>query len=103
MRTFLTPNLLGFLIERGYNYCLAKIKISHTPHAITVVTLTPVKYNPGLEALPREYDVFFKMTREPIQMALGVVNTEVYVNLNFKKRRRLSRLNPSIEAVSRAI
>lgn len=98
MRTLLTPNLLGFLIERGYKYCLAQIQINKKPDTITIVTLTPVKVDPKLEGVPQGYDSYFKITREPMQMAFGVINTEIYLNLDLKKDRKQCNLNSSPEA-----
>ena len=97
MRTLLTPNLLGFLIEKGYIYCLAQIQIDKKPDAFTIVTLTPVKYNPKFEGLPQEYDSYFKITREPMQMSFGVINTEIYLNLDLKKDRKDCSLKSSSE------
>lgn len=101
MRTLLTPNLLGFLIEKGYKYCLAQIQVDNDPDTITIVTLTPVKYNPRLEGMTQEYDSYFKITREPMQMALGVTNAEIYISLDLKKTSKQFILKTKSETVIR--
>ena len=84
MKTVLTPHLLGFLIERGYTYCLAKTKTISKAEASVSITLTPVKVKPQLESMPSGYDTYFKITREPMQMACGIDDTEVYISLDLK-------------------
>ena len=82
MKTLLTPYLLGFLIEKGFTYCLARTLTESNSDAYLELTLSPVKIKPDLENLPLEYDTFFKITREPMQMANGIDDTVVYVNLD---------------------
>ena len=84
MKTVLTPHLLGFLIERGYTYCLATTKTISKAEASVSITLTPVKVKPQLESMPSGYDTYFKITREPMQMACGIDDTEVYISLDLK-------------------
>jgi hypothetical protein len=84
MKTVLTPHLLGFLIERGYTYCLAKTQTSTQSDSSVNITLTPVKVKPQLECLPLGYDTYFKITREPMQMACGIDDTEIYISLDLK-------------------
>lgn len=85
MKTVLTPHLLGFLIERGYTYCLASTKAISKADASVCITLTPVKVKPQLESMPSGYDTYFKITREPMQMACGIDDTEVYISLDLKR------------------
>jgi hypothetical protein len=85
MKTVLTPHLLGFLIERGYTYCLAKTQAISKAEASVTITLTPVKVKPQLEAMPPGYDTYFKITREPMQMACGIDDTEIYISLDLKQ------------------
>jgi len=85
MKTILTPHLLGFLIERGYTYCLAKTQVVSKTDASVNITLTPVKVKPELETMPTGYDTYFKITREPMQMACGIDDTEVYISLDLKQ------------------
>ncbi|HUH32464.1 MAG TPA: hypothetical protein VLZ28_00845 [Daejeonella sp.] len=87
MKTVLTPHLLGFLIERGYTYCLAKTQTTFKATASVNITLTPVKVKPKLESLPAGYDTYFKITREPMQMACGIDDTEVYITLDLKQNK----------------
>ena len=84
MKTILTPHLLGFLIERGYTHCLAKTQVVSKSDATVSITLTPVKVKPQLESMPSGYDTYFKITREPMQMACGIDDTEVYISLDLK-------------------
>jgi len=87
MKTILTPHLLGFLIERGYTYCLAKTQVVSKTDASVNITLTPVKVKPELESMPAGYDTYFKITREPMQMACGIDDTEVYISLDLKQTK----------------
>ena len=96
MKTILTPHLLGFLIERGYTYCMAQTQNITKADAYVAITLTPVKIKPELESLPNGYDTFFKITREPMQMACGIDDTEVYISLDLKKDKRSSTSTYSI-------
>ncbi len=77
METILTPHALGLLIEQGYTYVLAKTKNVIKKDTSVSITLTPVKNKPRLEELPLEYDTYFKITREPMQMACGIDDTEI--------------------------
>jgi hypothetical protein len=97
MKTILTPHLLGFLIERGYTYCLAKTQNTSKADASVNITLTPVKVKPGLNNLPLGYDTYFKITREPMQMACGIDDTEVYLNLDLKQDRSRNYEKQTIE------
>jgi hypothetical protein len=87
MKTILTPHLLGFLIERGYTHCLAKTQSVSKTNASVCITLTPVKVKPVLQDLPIGYDTYYRITREPMQMASGIDDTEVYISLNLKQNR----------------
>ena len=85
MITVLTPHLLGFLIERGYTYCLAKTQNISRVDASVKITLTPIKIKPQLDSMPPGYDTYYKLTREPMQMACGIDDTEVYISLDLKQ------------------
>jgi hypothetical protein len=86
MKTILTPYLLGTLIEQGYTYMLAKTENVIKEGSSISIKLMPVKYKPYLEELPLEYDTYFKITREPMQMACGVDDTEVLlINYDLNK------------------
>jgi len=101
MKTILTPHLLGFLIERGYTYCLAKTQVVSKTDASVNITLTPVKVKPHLEDMPAGYDTYFKITREPMQMACGIDDTEVYISLDLKQTKSRFQQARSEEAVGK--
>ena len=82
MKTLLTPQLLGFLIERGYTFCFAKTQNFYDGRIR--ITLTPVKGTLPLNSLPEGNDSCFKITREPMQMAYGIKGTEIYVSLGME-------------------
>lgn len=74
-----TPQLLGDLIEKGFNYMLATIPypagIDDAP-----IVLKPVKALPVLQNLPAGYQTYYKITREPLQMACGIDQTPVLLD-----------------------
>ena len=82
MKTHLTPQLLGFLIERGFTYCLSKTLINPDNNSCEII-LTPTKEKPDAKNLLPGYDNWYKITREPFQMAGGMDDAEVYLNLDF--------------------
>ncbi|TSD63886.1 PAS domain S-box protein [Inquilinus sp. KBS0705] len=70
-----TPQLLGDLIEKGYTYVLAS-----TNQPGTGITLRPVREKPDLNTLPDGFETFYKITREPMQMACGVDGVTIEVD-----------------------
>lgn len=85
MRIPFTPQLLGDLIEKGYTYVLANIADDPESAEASNIVLKPVRRKPKLHSLPDGFNTFYKITREPMQMACGVdgVNIEVdYATLN---------------------
>jgi PAS domain S-box-containing protein len=78
MRVPLTPELLGDLIEKGYTYLLVDINSQLTDEAVTI-TMVPVKQKPSLSNLPNGYETFYKITREPMQLACGVDNSNIFI------------------------
>jgi hypothetical protein len=78
MRIPLTPELLGDLIEKGYTYLLVNINSQLTDDAVTI-TMMPVKQKPVLDSLPNGYETFYKITREPMQLACGVDNSNILI------------------------
>jgi hypothetical protein len=82
MKTLLTPPLLKFLTGKGYRYCLSKTSIIQKDNAEVCITLTPVTYKPALKRLPKQYDTYFSIRREPVQMASGVDDTLIMVDVN---------------------
>ena len=87
MKTILTPQLLGFLIEQGYTHCFSHTEYNEADQTC-IITLTPVKAKPNLELMAEDYDTFYKITREPLQMTHGIDSTKVYLNLDLKLDRR---------------
>jgi PAS domain S-box-containing protein len=77
MKIPFTPQLLGDLIEKGYTYVLASTADAAEGPANMI--LIPVREKPKLETLPDGFSTFYKITREPMQLACGVddVNIEV--------------------------
>lgn len=74
-----TPALIKFLIVRGYSYCLSRTECDHLDKIN--ITLSPVTSKPILEHLPQKYDTFFDIKEEPRQMAEGIDDTVVWINL----------------------
>ena len=79
MRTPLTSQLLGDLIEKDYHYVLVKIAINQQTDEAVDITLVPVKSKPELNNLPPGVETFYRITREPMQLACGVDNTSIFV------------------------
>lgn len=82
MKIQLTPSILDYLIEQGYKYCLSNTQSIDKGNTDVTITLTPVTWRPRLETMPLEYDTYFNITQEPRQMAWGVDETEILVDLN---------------------
>ncbi|HEY0057081.1 MAG TPA: PAS domain S-box protein [Pedobacter sp.] len=74
----LTPQLLGYLIEKGYAYVLANTT-EHEEDGTVTVSLYPVKDRPQLESLPQGFTTYYKITQEPMQMSCGIDNTTTIV------------------------
>ncbi len=89
MKIQLTPSILDYLIEQGYKYCLSNTQSIDKGITDVTITLTPVTRRPRLETMPLEYDTFFNITQEPRQMALGVDETEILVDLNDRDQSAL--------------
>ena len=81
MKVQLTPPILDYLIQQGYTYCLSSTQSINKGDTDVTITLTPVTGRPRLESLPPGYDTYFNITQEPKQMALGVDETEILVDL----------------------
>lgn len=79
MKTLLTPSLLGFLIERGFTYCLSKTLVK-TDGQFSEIILTPIKAKPEPGYLSSAYDACYDITREPITMAAGIDQTKIYIS-----------------------
>ena len=81
MKAMLTPSVIKFLVLQGYKYCLSRTTGIHKKNASVCITLTPVKSRPLTRALPQGFDTYFSIMHEPMQMARGIDDTEVLVNL----------------------
>ncbi|AYL99172.1 PAS domain-containing protein [Mucilaginibacter celer] len=79
MRIPLTSQLLGDLIEKGYSYVLVKVIVNQQAGETVEITLIPVKQKPELNKLPPDFETFYRITREPMQLACGIDNTNVYI------------------------
>jgi PAS domain S-box-containing protein len=75
----LTPQLLGDLIEKGFTYMLASSPYPADSDNSPII-LKPVKNLPVLQNLPAGYQTYYKITREPLQMACGIDNTTVLLD-----------------------
>jgi hypothetical protein len=82
MKTCLTPFLLDFMVDQGYQYLLSKTENINRPEASVQITLTPVIQRPQLRRLPRDFDTYFRLTKEPRIMANGIDDTRILVSLS---------------------
>lgn len=84
MKTELTPRLLGFLIKKGYRYFLSQTTRSDREDIRVCITLKPVKKHPLLQKLPQPFNAYYNIIQEPVQMATGMNNTAILVELDAK-------------------
>ena len=89
MMSSLTPYLLTFLSKQGYRYFLSKTEVLEKDHLTVRIALTPTFKKPSLKRLPLGFDTYFEFDQEPMQMALGVDETEILVNLSEKDVKTL--------------
>lgn len=88
MKTKLTKRLLGYLIKKGYKYCLSKTFFLENKDTNVGIILKPVKKHPQLQKLPSPYDTYLNITEEPLQMTSEAFGAQVFVELSqadFKK------------------
>ncbi|MVN22888.1 hypothetical protein [Mucilaginibacter arboris] len=91
MKTILTKRLLGFLIKKGYKYCLSKTSFIDQQDAPHIgIMLKPVKKHPLLQKLPKPYENYFTITREPLEMASGTSDAQVIVELSEKDYQKFA-------------
>lgn len=81
MKIPVTPAVLRFVISKGFRYCYSRTTCIDTPNADVSITLTPVKSHPCIKRLPKSYDTFFNIFKEPFQMAKGVDRTLIFFDL----------------------
>ena len=85
MKTVLTKRLLGFLIKKGYKYCLSKTSFLDQQHAPSIgIMLKPVRKHPLLQKLPKPYENYFTINQESLSMASGNFDKQVMVELSEK-------------------
>lgn len=82
MHKILTTELLDRLISQGYCYCLSRTTAIIGEDADTCITLMPVINEPLLIDLPEKFDTYFEIGEEPRQMAMGIDETIVLVDLS---------------------
>lgn len=85
MKIVLTPYLLDFLIRKGYRYLLSKTQSNSKPGCAVTLEMIPVTSLPDLSDLPAEFDTYFDITEEPLQMVKGVDDTEFLVKLELSE------------------
>ena len=81
MRIPVTPAVLKYVISKGFRYCYSRTTCINAPEADVSITLTPVKVLPRVKRLPKSYDTFFNIFKEPFQMAKGVDRTLIFFDL----------------------
>lgn len=74
----LTPRIIGYLIDKGYGFVLAKT-VEHPVDGTVTITLLPARQKPSLENLPQDFETYYHITQEPMQMACGIDNTTTVV------------------------
>ena len=79
MKAILTNSVLSFLIKQGYQYCLSKTTDITNTNVSVSITLTPVKARPDIRNLPAEFDTYFNIMEEPLQLSAGVDDTEIFI------------------------
>jgi len=82
MKIALTYSLLDFFKREGYTHCLSKTSCINDPQIDVRIDLTPVKQKPNLRVLPNQYDTFFNLNKEPVQMAAGVDRTIILMDVS---------------------
>jgi hypothetical protein len=88
MKTVLTKRLLGFLIKRGYKYCLSQTTSSGgmiASNKAKAIILRPVKKHPLLGKLPNPFQAYYDIFCEPFQMASEIIDASVFVELSIKE------------------
>ena len=84
MKIPFTPAVLRFVISKGFRYCYSKTTCIESAEADVCITLAPVKTSPCIRRLPKAYDTFFNIGKEPLQMAAGVDRTLIFLDLDSK-------------------
>ncbi|MEJ6981466.1 PAS domain S-box protein [Pedobacter sp. P351] len=74
----LNTSVLGYLIEKGYYFVLAKNE-ENDETGILTITLFPIREKPVVENLPHGFETYYHITQEPMQMACGIDNSTIVV------------------------
>lgn len=82
MKLQLTPDLWTFLHKQGTGYCLSKTSVDESDDTKIYISLKPVHYRPDIKRLPSAYDTYFSWKREPRQMAEGIDDALVLVEMD---------------------
>ncbi|QHS57530.1 hypothetical protein GWR56_19000 [Mucilaginibacter sp. 14171R-50] len=82
MKVPATSAVLKLVISKGFRYCYSRTTCVDSAEADVCITLTPIAKSPHIRRLPKAYDTFFNILKEPVQMAAGVDSTLVYFDLD---------------------
>lgn len=72
------------MIRKGYKYCLSQTTCINQKDAYIGITLKPVKKHPLLQKLPQPFTAYHNILQEPLQMAFGLHNTKIMVEIALK-------------------
>lgn len=86
MKSIISPQLLGFLIDQGYTYCYSHTEIVEADHT-QVITLTPVKGKPGRRNTA-EGRRLRQRAKTKVQMPCHMDHTKLYLNLDIQLDQR---------------
>jgi hypothetical protein len=78
LKTPLTPSLLKFFLNEGYQYCLSKR--SFKGKNVSAILLTPVKERPDLRQL-QNFEAIFVTSEEPLEMVRATDGPPVLLEL----------------------
>jgi hypothetical protein len=97
MKTKLTKRLLGFLIKRGYKYCLSSTYFNDSDIAPVAITLKPVIKHPLLQKLPSPYNTYLNLLDGFWTLLFANPDREVFVELSEADFKRYHTLYPTFE------
>jgi hypothetical protein len=78
LKTPLTPSILKFFINAGYEYCLSRC--SYTGKEVSAILLTPVMERPDLIQI-QHYESLFLTREEPLEMVRATGGPPVMIEL----------------------
>ena len=79
LKTPLTPSVLKFFINAGYEYCLCNR--SYTGKDVSAIVLTPVKNRPDLRQI-QNYEALFLTREDPLEMVSTTDGPPVMMELD---------------------